>query len=102
MQELYDKLKRKAMLGHIQEAASDAVDTTLNSGAGMGAHILDRSDRSTNYEQQFETSYGAPRYANIIDPPAYPTMGPPQTQNATWARPAPPRGTLVCRWSRLE
>ncbi|KKY36006.1 putative e3 ubiquitin-protein ligase ccnb1ip1 [Diaporthe ampelina] len=28
-QELYDKLKRKAMLGHIQDAASDAVDTTL-------------------------------------------------------------------------
>ncbi|KAF3767482.1 hypothetical protein M406DRAFT_27726, partial [Cryphonectria parasitica EP155] len=28
-QELYDKLKRKAMLGHIQDAASDAVDTSL-------------------------------------------------------------------------
>lgn len=97
MQELYDKLKRKAMLGHIQDAASDAVDTTLNSGAGMGTHILDRSDHHGNYEQQFGTPYGAPRYANRIDPPAHPTMGPPHVQIATWTRPAPPRGTLGCR-----
>jgi E3 ubiquitin-protein ligase CCNP1IP1 len=28
-QELYDKLKRRAMLGHVQEAALDAVDHTI-------------------------------------------------------------------------
>jgi E3 ubiquitin-protein ligase CCNP1IP1 len=29
LQELYDKVKRKAELGHIQKAASDAVDSTI-------------------------------------------------------------------------
>ena len=28
-QELYDKLKRRAMLGQVQDAASDAVDETI-------------------------------------------------------------------------
>ncbi|CAM1511076.1 Fc.00g085890.m01.CDS01 [Cosmosporella sp. VM-42] len=32
-QELYDKVKRKAEMGHIQRAASDAVDSTLQTGS---------------------------------------------------------------------
>jgi E3 ubiquitin-protein ligase CCNP1IP1 len=32
-QELYDKLKRRAMLGQVQSAASDAVDFTIQSSA---------------------------------------------------------------------
>lgn len=96
MQELYDKLKRKAMLGHIQDAASDAVDTTLHNGAATGAHILNRSDHQGNYEHQLVTPYGAPRYANRIDLPTHTTMGPPQMQNAAWVRPAPPHGTFRC------
>ncbi|KAF5661844.1 e3 ubiquitin ligase ccnb1ip1 [Fusarium heterosporum] len=43
LQELYDKVKRKAELGHIQRAASDAVDSTiqatqLDHGYGDGLH----------------------------------------------------------------
>lgn len=34
-QELYDKLKRRAMLGQVQNAASDAVEDTINA-SGMG------------------------------------------------------------------
>lgn len=97
MQELYDKLKRKAMLGHIQDAASDAVDTTLHNATATGAHVLNRSELQGTYEQQFETPYGAPRYANRIDPPTHTTMGPPQMPNAAWARPAPPRGMFICQ-----
>lgn len=32
-QELYDKVKRKAEMGHIQRAASDAVDSTLQASS---------------------------------------------------------------------
>lgn len=32
-QELYDKVKRKAEMGHIQRAASDAVDSTLQAAS---------------------------------------------------------------------
>ncbi len=33
-QELYDKLKRRIMLGQVQDAASDAVDQTIHASAG--------------------------------------------------------------------
>lgn len=96
MQELYDKLKRKAMLGHIQDAASDAVNTTLHIGTTMAAHHLGRNGHQGTYDQQFETPYDAPRYADRLDQNATMShqalMGPPNMQNAAWARPARPRG----------
>lgn len=36
-QELYDKLKRKAMMGQMQHAAEDAVDANLYAAAELGA-----------------------------------------------------------------
>ncbi|KAK7704854.1 hypothetical protein SLS64_008202 [Diaporthe eres] len=50
-QELYDKLKRKAMLGHIQDAASDAVDTTLQ---GTSSYAAQQADQGV-YEHQIGT-----------------------------------------------
>lgn len=68
-QELYDKLKRKAMLGQIQDAASDAVDTTLQGGAGanMGAHTADHIDTQGGYEQQFGTPMRPAHYTERLD-----------------------------------
>lgn len=102
MQELYDKLKRKAMLGHIQDAASDAVDTTLHGGVAMGSTHLERTEnQGNNYEQQLGTPYGAPRYVDRFDQATamhlQPRMGPPDAQNTAWGRPAPPRGMFECR-----
>jgi hypothetical protein len=88
-QELYDKLKRKAMLGHIQDAALDAVDNTLYSGQAMGPHPMDRVESQGNYEQQqYSTPYGAPRYTDRLAQ----TVDAHSMKNPAWARPAPESG----------
>ena len=52
-QELYDKVKRKAEMGHIQRAASDAVDSTLQAssqaslGFGGASHDHEFPDMSS-------------------------------------------------------
>ncbi|CAL3962740.1 unnamed protein product [Diplocarpon coronariae] len=40
-QELYDKLKRRAMLGQVQDAASDAVDHTIHNSVAAN-HFVDK------------------------------------------------------------
>lgn len=95
-QELYDKLKRKAMLGHIQEAACDAVDTTLHGGPALGSHSLDHAENQPHYEQQYGAPYGASQYADGFHQqaavPAQTRMAPPDIPNAAWARSAPAQG----------
>lgn len=39
VQELYDKLKHRAMMGHIQSAAEDAADSSLGVMAGIGGDV---------------------------------------------------------------
>lgn len=94
--ELYDKLKRKAMLGHIQDAASEAVDTTLHAGLALGSHPMDRSENQLSYDQQFGTPYGASRYNDRLDQPAplhaQPRMPPLDIRNSAWAQQAHPPG----------
>ncbi|KAI1383602.1 uncharacterized protein F4822DRAFT_434715 [Hypoxylon trugodes] len=54
VQELYDKLKRKAMLGQLQDAAEDAVDSTLHGAqfeTGIQASV-DYGDHEAIYQQQ--------------------------------------------------
>lgn len=99
-QELYDKLKRKAMLGHIQDAALDAVDNTLHGGQVGGSHSIDRTEDQGNYEQQqYSTPYGAPRYTDRLAQgaamPPQPRLDSQNMQNPAWARPAPGRGTYI-------
>ncbi|KAI0833955.1 hypothetical protein F5Y06DRAFT_307273 [Hypoxylon sp. FL0890] len=51
IQELYDKLKRKAMLGQIQDAAEDAIDSTLHGRQSMGeTQLEDGSQNPLNYQ----------------------------------------------------
>lgn len=98
-QELYDKLKRRAMLGQIQDAALDAVDTTLHGGQNMQSHSMDRPDNQGNYEQQYGTPYGAPRYSDRLDQPAAMhaqlQMDHQNMQNPALARPVPAPGTYT-------
>ncbi|KAL5932871.1 hypothetical protein ACKVV7_004821 [Pyricularia oryzae] len=61
VQELYDKLKRKAMLGSLQDGASEAVDTALDRVAAIGATPVaaDRYQRLGLYQQQADNSIAA-------------------------------------------
>ncbi|KAJ8129626.1 hypothetical protein O1611_g4007 [Lasiodiplodia mahajangana] len=56
-QELYDKLKRKAMLGQVQDAAEDAVESTLQVPS-IGNNGLESQQFS--YFQPHDTLYGQP------------------------------------------
>lgn len=91
-QELYDKLKRKAMLGHIQDAASDAVDTTLQ---GTSSYAPQQADRGV-YEHQIGTPLRPTQYAERPNRPgavpAQPQMMAPDPRAGTWAGPAFPQG----------
>jgi len=49
-QELYDKLKRRAMLGQVQNAASDAVDHTIQASATANRYV-DRLDEQNQRPQ---------------------------------------------------
>ncbi|POS76168.1 hypothetical protein DHEL01_v205438 [Diaporthe helianthi] len=94
-QELYDKLKRKAMLGHIQDAASDAVDTTLQ---GTSSYAAQHADRGV-YEHQIGTPLRPTQYAERSDRPGplpvQPQMMPPDHRAGTWAAPVFPQGKLL-------
>lgn len=89
-QELYDKLKRKAMLGHIQDAASDAVDNTLHGGHTLGGHATECFENHPGFDQQYGTPFGATRYADRVDHPAavlaQSRMAPLDAHNPAWAR----------------
>ncbi|KAF8861801.1 cyclin B1 interacting protein-like protein 1 [Acephala macrosclerotiorum] len=86
-QELYDKLKRKAMLGQVQEAALDAVDHTVQASV-IGNRFVDRVGNQLQSQPQPQR-YPAPLFSN--QPPnsmqrpgaiggGGTTMGPPVTQ----------------------
>ncbi|KUI68396.1 E3 ubiquitin-protein ligase CCNB1IP1 [Cytospora mali] len=90
-QELYDKLKRKAMLGQIQDAATDAVDTTLQRGVNAAAYPIDRMDTQGGYEQQFGTPIRSGHHAEGpgVMPPQ-PRMAAQDLGEGSWVRPALP------------
>lgn len=96
-QELYDKLKRKAMLGHIQDAASDAVDTTLQ---GASSNAGQQAERGV-YEHQIGTPLRPTQYAERSDRPGafpvQPQMMPPDPRAGNWAAPVFPQGKLLKR-----
>ncbi|RYO86248.1 hypothetical protein DL766_000281 [Monosporascus sp. MC13-8B] len=78
-QELYDKLKRKAMLGQMQGAAEDAVDSTLQaasvSAAGANGFMDGTSGRETyqepgvSYRQPHNTIREQPGVTASYQPP---------------------------------
>ena len=89
-QELYDKLKRKAMLGQRQDAAEDAVDSTLNA---TSAGLNGCGDNDPNYGpyQEQGTPYMQPRNTLHEQPRgavSYQLPSTTQAQNGSWFRTA--------------
>lgn len=62
-QELYDKLKRRSMVGQVQNAASDAVDNTISS-ANSCQNFLEGASRQ-NYVPQQIPSLSDPQSRSI-------------------------------------
>ena len=98
-QESYDKLKRKAMLGQIQDAACDAVDTTLQGASNVGVHL-------GGNEQQFGMPMRPTHYTERLDhsdtmppPPRMAASGP---REGRWVRPSPPQGEYMARRRLLQ
>lgn len=76
-QELYDKLKRKAMLGQMQDAAEDAVDSTINATSASLSGFVDNNssygpfqEQGTPYSQPRSTLHEQPRGTAHYQPPA--------------------------------
>ncbi|KAK8105351.1 hypothetical protein PG999_008710 [Apiospora kogelbergensis] len=61
-QELYDKLKRKAMMGQLQDAAEDAIDSNFRSDVAIdgGVHIYGDNDPNPASYQDPGVPYGRP------------------------------------------
>lgn len=60
LQELYDKVKRRAELGQIQRAASDAVDHTLQAAQlepGYGGNMTAQGNLENNHTPAFGQSH---------------------------------------------
>lgn len=99
-QELYDKLKRKALLGHIQDAASDAVDTTLHGATTFETHSADHNGPHMTYQrQQPEVLQGISRYDEAWNQPgsiSAPTRmaAPVKQASSTWTNRGVPKGTI--------
>ncbi|KAI1635626.1 hypothetical protein F4809DRAFT_613379 [Biscogniauxia mediterranea] len=87
-QELYDKLKRKAMLGQIQDAAEDAVDSTLHNSFANAPSMRDSfqensalGDHGVSYDQHHPTLYDQQSVTAAYQPHA--TL---QTHTNSWPR----------------
>ncbi|KAI1089081.1 hypothetical protein F5B19DRAFT_495721 [Rostrohypoxylon terebratum] len=70
-QELYDKLKRKAMLGQIQDAAEDAIDSTLHGSPKDRAQFESGSQSVTGYED-IGSPYGRQHHQTFHEQPRMP------------------------------
>ncbi|KAI0897082.1 hypothetical protein F4806DRAFT_495591 [Annulohypoxylon nitens] len=70
-QELYDKLKRKAMLGQIQDAAEDAIDSTLHGSPTNRAQFEIGRQHPTGYED-IGSPYGRQHHPTFHEQPRMP------------------------------
>ena len=75
-QELYDKLKRRAMLGQVQNAASDAVDHTIQASvtANRYADRLEEQNQQPHFTNQQSISLqntGPPDDGRNMGPPNF-------------------------------
>lgn len=96
-QELYDKLKRRDMLGQVQNAASAAVEHTIQASVNAGRYV-DRGENIGQSHNQKEQRMQPPRFTAVQNSSMQyqgggaggggSTMAPPGRtgdENATWA-----------------
>lgn len=68
-QELYDKAKRKAEMGHIQRAASDAVDSTLLAESQSQRTAAAFDGYQPQQEQGYRDAFAPYAHGNKLDAP---------------------------------
>ncbi|OTB14151.1 hypothetical protein K445DRAFT_23932 [Daldinia sp. EC12] len=88
IQELYDKLKQRAMLGQMQDAAEDAVDSALHGSSLDRTQIEDSSQNPTDF-QDSGTSYAhhrPPLHEQQRISAPYHHQGVRQDYNSSWPR----------------
>ncbi|KAI1205886.1 uncharacterized protein F4807DRAFT_464348 [Annulohypoxylon truncatum] len=89
IQELYDKLKRKAMLGQIQDAAEDAIDSTLHGSPAGRAQFESGGQNPTGYEE-IGTPYGRQHHPAFHEqrmmPVGYQHQTTTQDHGSSWPR----------------
>ncbi|KAJ3946389.1 uncharacterized protein N0V96_004750 [Colletotrichum fioriniae] len=101
VQELYDKVKRKAELGQMEAAASDAVDSNLQYGTQLPAFEFPESAARQNiYEQQSQSAYNdAHSYVGPERGHRRPLTGgggsAPLRDDRAWSKPGPAQGGFV-------
>ncbi|OTB08884.1 hypothetical protein M426DRAFT_7602 [Hypoxylon sp. CI-4A] len=84
-QELYDKLKRKAMLGQIQDAAEDAIDSTLYGQSTGKSQFEGESQNTTGYEEP-GTPYDRHLHEQQRFPVGYQPQAATQNYSTSWPK----------------
>jgi E3 ubiquitin-protein ligase CCNP1IP1 len=90
VQELYDKLKRKAMMGQMQDAAEHAVDSSIHGVAGIGGDsALDNDGAHSGIYQEsgypYRQSYNSTNDTNRVNN-MYSGQSSTQTRPDAWAK----------------
>lgn len=90
VQELYDKLKRKAMMGQMQDAAENAVDSSIRGvvGIGVDSALDDDGLHSGMYQESgnsYRQSHGPTDDMNRINN-LYSGQSPNQVHPSAWAK----------------
>ena len=91
-QELYDKLKRRAMLGQVQNAASDAVDHTIQESVAANRfvdRVGDQGQRPPQPPLFSNQQIGATQHPQVAPQNGanmVPQIGRSANGNGTWAR----------------
>lgn len=93
-QELYDKLKRKSLVGEVQHAASDVVNSSLDAGWATGLSFSGQPAQRPLYEQQ----PASPRHSQLsmqrtehLHSAFDSARGSRQSVDTGWAKPPIPR-----------
>ncbi|KXH27413.1 hypothetical protein CSIM01_02697 [Colletotrichum simmondsii] len=101
VQELYDKVKRKAELGQMEAAASDAVDSNLQYGSQLPAfEFPEPAARQNIYEPQSQSAYNnAHSYVGPERGHRRPLAGGggsgPLRDDRAWSKPGPAQGGIM-------
>lgn len=92
-QELYDKVKRKVEMGHLQRAASDAVDSTVHNATHQMPQGVDVNlNHDPEYQQQAPSFAQGPRFSYLGTIKTGSPLGNTslQTDETRWVRPGGP------------
>jgi E3 ubiquitin-protein ligase CCNP1IP1 len=83
-QEMFDKMKRRTMLGQVQDAASDAVEHTIQASAAANRYV-DRVDNQAHQRLPPPPLFSAQKGSSTLNQATGSTnMAPPNATRETW------------------